>query len=121
MRRPLMPHPEEEQLIRYTDGELAAGAAGRVRSHLEACWQCRAATEEIQEAVRHCVQYRKDVLGQLLPAPPAPWADIYSLFDQADASLAQDSLNENRRKNWIAALIAWPAHHVKAWAPAALA
>jgi hypothetical protein len=80
-------HPEEEQLLRYLDGELPAQAAGEVRSHLEACWQCRAALEDLQNVVSQCVHYRKNVLQRHLPAPPAPWVDIYRSFDEIDASL----------------------------------
>ena len=80
-------HPEEEQLLRYLDGELPVQVAGGVRSHLEACWQCRAALEELQDVVSQCVHYRKNVLQRHLPTPPAPWVDIYRDFDEIDASL----------------------------------
>src|SRR5580704_17052161 len=79
-------HPEEEQLLRYLDGELPVQASGEVRSHLEACWECRAALEELQNVVSQCVCYRKNVLQRHLPAPPAPWVDIYHQFDDIDAS-----------------------------------
>ena len=80
-------HPEEEQLLRYIDGELPAQASGEVRSHLEACWQCRAALEELQNVVSQCVHYRKNVLQRHLPTPPAPWVDIHRQFDEIDASV----------------------------------
>jgi anti-sigma factor RsiW len=80
-------HPEEEQLLRYLDGELPVQVASEVRSHLEACWQCRAALEELQDVVSQCVHYRKNVLQRHLPTPPAPWVDIYRHFDEIDASL----------------------------------
>src|SRR5579872_3908478 len=80
-------HPEEEQLLRYLDGELPAVASGEVRSHLEACWQCRAALEELQDVVSQCVHYRKNVLQRHLPTPPAPWIDIYRKFDEVDLSV----------------------------------
>ena len=80
-------HPEEEQLLRYIDGELPAQASGEVRSHLEACWQCRAALEDLQNVVSQCVHYRKNVLQRHLPTPPAPWVDIYRQFDEIDASV----------------------------------
>jgi hypothetical protein len=107
-------HPEEEQLLRYLDGELPALASGEVRSHLEACWQCRAALEELQNVVSQCVHYRKTVLQRHLPAPPAPWVDIYHQFDDIDASaepaffdriarLLKSSFNTAARKWAIAA------------------
>jgi hypothetical protein len=80
-------HPEEEQLLRFLDGELPANATSEVRSHLEACWQCRAALEELQSVVSQCVHYRKNVLHRHLPTPPAPWVDIYRQFDEIDACM----------------------------------
>ena len=80
-------HPEDEQLLRYIDGELPTRASSEVRSHLEACWQCRAALEELQNVVSQCVHYRKSVLQRHLPTPPAPWVDIHRQFDEIDASV----------------------------------
>ena len=80
-------HPEEEQLLAYIDGELPAPVASQVRSHLEACWQCRAALEGLQQTVSECVHYRTNVLQRHLPAPPAPWTDIHHKFDEIDASV----------------------------------
>lgn len=80
-------HPEEEQLLAYIDGELPAPAASQVRSHLQACWQCRAALEGLQQTVSECVHYRTNVLQRHLPAPPAPWMDIHRKFGEIDASM----------------------------------
>ncbi|MBZ5583127.1 MAG: zf-HC2 domain-containing protein, partial [Acidobacteriia bacterium] len=60
-------HPEDGQLLRYLDGELPGRKARQVRRHLEACWQCRAALEELQDAVSECVRYRRDVLAAHAP------------------------------------------------------
>ena len=111
-----MPHPEEEQLLRYSDGELPARASSEVRSHLEACWQCRANLEELEQTVGACVRYRSTVLQRHLPAPPAPWTDIYRSFAEIDASLDQPSLLDR-----IGRALAWPIHHPRKWAPAAVA
>ena len=35
-------HPENEQLLRYADGELPSRQARKIKAHLESCWQCRA-------------------------------------------------------------------------------
>src|SRR5882672_10415713 len=94
MRMPQTSHPEEEQLLRYADGESPARAASRIRSHLEACWDCRAAIEEQQNTIGECVRYRKNVLQRHLPPPPAPWTDIYRGFAEVDAALEQAGLWE---------------------------
>ena len=44
-------HPSDDILLRYVDGELDSKHTTAVRQHLEACWQCRAATEELQETI----------------------------------------------------------------------
>src|SRR5690242_15926740 len=79
-------HLNEEQLLRYADGELSARQARQVRRHIEACWQCRAALDELQSLVSECVRYRKNVFHHFLPPPPARWGDIYKGFAEVDAS-----------------------------------
>lgn len=86
MSKPQMRHPEEEQILRYADGELPSRAARKIRNHLNACWECRAQLQEIEETISNCVGYRRSVLQSHLPTPPAPWADIYQRFSEMDAS-----------------------------------
>jgi Putative zinc-finger len=83
-------HPEDGLLLRYLDGELPGRKARQVRTHLEACWQCRAQGEELQGTIGECVRYRKNVLAPSLPPPPEPWRDLD--FDAVDAELAAQSL-----------------------------
>ena len=83
-------HPEDGLLLRYLDGELAGRKARQVRSHLEACWQCRAQVEELQSAIGECVRYRKEFLAPSLPPPPEPWRSLD--FARVEAELAQQSL-----------------------------
>src|SRR3982751_4314292 len=81
-----MQHLDHEQLLRYADGELPARKARQIRTHIEACWQCRTEYEELQSLVSDCVRYRKNVLHPFLPSPPAPWGDIYQGFARIDAA-----------------------------------
>ncbi len=111
-----MPHPEEEQLLRYSDGELPGRTMVRVRSHLEACWQCRTNLEELEKTVGACVRYRTTVLQKHLPDPPAPWMDIYVRFAQIDATLDQPTWTDR-----LGQMLAWPLHNVKKWAPVGVA
>ena len=90
MKGPEMRHPENEQLLRYADGELPARTAGKIRSHVGACWQCRVELEELEETISECVRYRKNILQPFLPSPPAPWFDIYQGFAKIDASSEPD-------------------------------
>ncbi len=79
-------HLDDEQLLRFADGELSAKHARVVRRHIEACWQCRTGLNELQNVVSECVRYRKNVLYHFLPSPPAQWGDIYEGFARIDAS-----------------------------------
>ncbi|HEV2690307.1 MAG TPA: hypothetical protein VGV35_17240 [Bryobacteraceae bacterium] len=108
-----MRHLDDEQLLRYADGELPARTAGEVRSHLEACWQCRAQLEEMQETVSQCVGYRKNVLQRHLPPPPAPWADIYQRFAEVDATIEKPGLLHR-----AAQALRWPVENPRRWVPA---
>jgi hypothetical protein len=83
-------HPEDGLLLRYLDGELPGRKARQVRTHLEACWQCRAQLEELEAAIGECVRYRKNVLVPSLPPPPEAWRSLD--FERVDAELAAQSL-----------------------------
>lgn len=111
-----MPHPSEEQLLRYSDGELPGRNAGQVQSHLKACWQCRTNLEEMEETVNASVRYRSNVLQRHLPAPPAPWADIYRSFAEIDAATPAPSFADR-----LLGALAWPVHHPRKWVPVAVA
>jgi anti-sigma factor RsiW len=114
--RPLMRHPQAEEMLKYADGELPGRDAGELRAHLEACWECRAAIEELQNTVSQCVSYRKNVLQKHLPPPPAPWTDIYQRFSEIDAAVAQPSFLDR-----IVQALRWPMHNSKKWVPVAVA
>src|SRR5271156_6727004 len=116
MRRSFMPHPSEEQLLRYSDGELPGRNTSQVQSHLKACWQCRTNLEEMEETVGASVRYRTNVLQRHLPAPPAPWADIYRSFAEIDAGSPAPSFTDR-----LLRVLAWPVHHPRKWVPAAVA
>jgi hypothetical protein len=111
-----MLHPEEEAMLKYADGELYGRDAGEIRSHLESCWECRAAFEELQNTVSQCVSYRKNVLQRHLPPPPAPWTDIYQRFAEIDATIPRAGFLER-----AAQVLQWPVHNAKKWAPVAVA
>src|SRR5215468_2729163 len=84
-------HPDEGLLLRYLDGEAPSRKSREVRRHLEACWDCRAAAEEMEETIAGCVRYRRQVLTAHLPGPPAPWADLSQGFARIDAEMSAGS------------------------------
>jgi hypothetical protein len=85
-----MHHVDDELLLRYVDGELSARKSRQVRTHLEACWQCRTELEALQVTIGDCVRYRKSVLAESLPPAPAPWKPLD--FEIVEAELASESL-----------------------------
>jgi anti-sigma factor RsiW len=89
-------------LLRYLDGELPARKSRQLRGHLEACWQCRTAVEDLQATVASCVHYRKNVLEAHLPPPPAPWADLSEGFARIDSAVGVESWTA-RFGHWLAA------------------
>jgi hypothetical protein len=93
-------HPEEGLLLRYLDGEAPARKMRQVKRHLEACWECRTGSEELERTIAACVHYRKSVLVAHLPAPPAPWADLTREFDRIDAEAAAQSFSA-RLARWL--------------------
>jgi hypothetical protein len=52
------PHLSDQMLLFALDGELAASESTQVNSHLQACWSCRARSEQIEEAITSVVEYR---------------------------------------------------------------
>jgi hypothetical protein len=96
----LQTHPEEGQLLRYLDGELPGRESRQVRGHLESCWQCRSAVEELEGAIAACMDYRKEVLQGHLPPPPTPWADLTAGFARIDSEVAADGWGI-RLGNWL--------------------
>ena len=109
-------HIEDDELMRFADGEVPARKAREIRLHLEACWQCRASLEELQKVISDCVRYRKDLLQVYLPSPPARWGDIYQGFAEIDASRNDVPLFLRIRESLRYRLTAAPH-----WATAALA
>jgi len=106
-------HPSDDQLLHFADGELRPPQAAEVRNHLTACWQCRAELEEVERTIGECVRYRKMVLETCLPAPPAPWFDIYRHLDSIDES--------QRRRHLTGSALEWlgvALHHPRRWVPA---
>src|SRR5437764_15183478 len=83
-------HPEDDLLLRYLDGELSGRKSRQVRSHLEACWQCRTEVQALETTIADCVSYRKNVLAEELPPAPAQWKALD--FEAAEAEMASQSL-----------------------------
>jgi len=104
--------------MRYCDGELSTAETARVRSHLEACWECRAELDRLQQTIAECMEFRRTVLREHLPPPPEPWKDLYTQMGRIDAAMAPPPL-WRRALRWLGD-VAQPRIALPAGAVAAL-
>jgi hypothetical protein len=81
-------HPPESVLLRFVDGELDAKRAAVIREHLEACWRCRAATEEMQETIRDYVRFHSDRIVPAIPGPPRHWHGFEAALNETESQCA---------------------------------
>jgi hypothetical protein len=70
------PHISDEQLLLALDGESSAYEAAQVEVHLEACWSCRARSEQIKKVIGNVVEYRDQLTKPYSPIP----TDARSMF-----------------------------------------
>ena len=67
-------HPSDQELLLAVDGELSPPDAGRVQSHLAACWACRARKQEIEAAIGEFIRMHRRNLDRQIPPPDGPRA-----------------------------------------------
>jgi len=82
-------HPSDEDLLLFSDGELSARGAARVRRHLAACWNCRARAAKIEAAIGEFMEIHGQTFGLTWPPIAGPRALLR-------ARLAEASLNRDR-------------------------
>src|ERR1700722_5424945 len=86
-------HPSDEQLLLDVEGELSAPEAELIRSHLDACWKCRAHRQEIENAIADFIRIHQGEFAEKLP----PVAGRRSLLK---AQMAEPSATAPR-SNWF--------------------
>jgi hypothetical protein len=60
-------HPSDEKLLLDVEGELSAPDAELIRSHLDACWKCRAHRQEIENAIADFIRIHQREFAEKLP------------------------------------------------------
>jgi len=86
-------HISDQQLLLGVEGELSAADAALVRSHLDACWKCRARSQEIQNAIADYARaYEREFEGKL-PRAAGPRALLKAQLAQQAASNAARTLH----------------------------
>ncbi len=99
------PHPAGEKLLKFADGELSPKQAAAVRSHLEACWNCRTQLEEFQKGIADYVRFHEAFKTEA-PAPPGPWADLRRRMEEEDRALAGPAVRRTPSRRWLSAAAA---------------
>jgi hypothetical protein len=67
-------HLSDQELLLAVDGELPTGRAAQVRSHLFACWSCRARMAEIEGTIADFARAHRQTLDPQLPPIAGPRA-----------------------------------------------
>jgi hypothetical protein len=78
-------HLSDQELLLAADGELTARDAGRVQSHVAACWDCRARKQEIEAAIGEFTRLHRRNFEMRIPPAAGPRA----LLQAQIAQLAQ--------------------------------
>src|ERR1700736_1123768 len=86
------PHLSDEKLLFALDGELAASESAQVKSHLQACWSCRARSEQIEEAIASVVEYRDLLATSFGPISTGGRAEFVSQLRQLAQSAGSPTL-----------------------------
>jgi hypothetical protein len=86
------PHLSDEKLLLALDGELAAGESAQVKIHLQACWSCRARSEQIEEAIARVVEYRDLLATSFGPISTSGRAKFVTELQQLSRSIGSPTL-----------------------------
>jgi hypothetical protein len=80
-------HPSDQQLLLDVEGELSAQEAELVRSHLDACWKCRARRQEIENAIADFVRVHQREFDVKLPPAAGQRALLKAQLAQLSTAL----------------------------------
>src|ERR1700730_14700668 len=86
------PHLSDQKLLFALDGELAASESAQVKSHLQACWSCRARSEQIEEAIASVVEYRDLLATSFGPISAGGRAKFVTQLHQLSRSVGRPTL-----------------------------
>lgn len=99
-------HPTDEELLAFLDGELDGRALTRIRTHLDACWNCRGRRDRFNHAIAAFVDARLEDCAQRDGFPPSAALKLSARLDEVDARATRPSLW--RRMFWRGrAALAW--------------
>jgi len=79
-------HLSDQQLLLYVEGELSARDEKQLRTHLEACWKCRARRQEIEGAMAGFIRVHESEQNLELPPIAGPRALLKAHLAQLSAA-----------------------------------
>jgi len=100
-------HATDEVLLMELDGELSPRAARSVRGHLDACWRCRARSQELARSITDFIRGYQEEFDPRLPPAAGPRAMLRARLAQdagADRREATHWLPNRRKLLWAAPL-----------------
>jgi hypothetical protein len=95
-------HVSDQELLLAADGEFPSRRAAEVRSHLAACWDCRARMAEIEGAIVDFARSHRQTLDPMLPAVDGPRARLRA---ELAALTAESKANSWRRIFWSTSVV----------------
>jgi hypothetical protein len=100
-------HLSDQQLLLDVEGELSARDERPVRSHLDACWKCRARRQEIENAIGDFIRIHQREFDAELPPAAGPRALLKAHLAQLSATAPRSSwFALMRRFDWTLAAAA---------------
>jgi hypothetical protein len=90
------PHISDEELLLHVDGELSGRRTTQVKSHLAACWSCRARMAEIEGTILDFTRASREISSDDLPPIAGPRALLLAQM----AELASKTGGRSRHWFW---------------------
>ena len=101
-------HLSDQQLLLEVEGELSPHDEKPVRSHLDACWKCRARRQEIESAIADFFRIHQREFGAKLPPATGSRALLEAQLAQLSATAPRSSwFSLMRRFDWALAAAAF--------------
>jgi len=94
-------HLTDELLLMDLDGELSPRVASSVRTHLDACWKCRARKQELDQSIADFIQVYHQEFDRWLPPSAGPRAVLKAKLAQFTEEAQQPT---RRFTSWHKAL-----------------
>ena len=97
-------HPSDQQLLLEVEGELSGNDQEALRSHLDACWTCRARRREIETPIADFIRVHQRELNVKLPPVAGPQALLKAKLAELSATPPHSGwLFPARRLDWTLA------------------